>query len=472
MGSAGGRTKARRALIAMALVVAAVTGCSSPDAPRPASAPTGTYRPVVSGPATISVPDTAPTVQAAVDSARPGDLIVIRPGRYHEAVQVRTPRIVIRGLERNRTVLDGRFQLRTGILVTAPGVAVENMTVTGYRLNGLLFTGVTDSGGAGQASRGDDYLTFDTTRFPMLDGYRATSVTAYNNGLYGIYAFDAKNGLIERTYTSGHPDSGIYVGQCKPCTTVVRDNVATGNAIGYEGTNASGGLYVVGNRFVANRIGATQNSQNSEGYAPQSDAVIAGNLIASNANPRTPETAEGGFGVGLAISGGRSNQVTGNRVERHPVGGVVVTTLENFAPIGNQVTGNVLDGNRIDLAFTVSSRRTDEPPSGNCWSGNRAARGRGQPMTVPGALQRGSCDPPSSGSSAGPADGGDPAPASALAGGPPAPPGLSYKECPPPPDQPSMAEAASAPPVPVTGPPPTPGVTELRIPDRAPGPVS
>ena len=43
-----------------------------------------------SGPATLRVPADHPTIQEAVDAASPGDLVLIEPGVYKEAVTVTT----------------------------------------------------------------------------------------------------------------------------------------------------------------------------------------------------------------------------------------------------------------------------------------------------------------------------------------------------------------------------------------------
>src|SRR5205085_6380069 len=123
---------------------------------------------------TIEVPGDAKTVQAAVDKAKPGDLVLIQPGVYKEAVTVTTDRIVIRGVDRNRTILEGGFKLTNGVKVLeADGVAVENITARDYKGNGFYWAGV--------------------------DGYRGSYLTAYRNGDYGIYSFDSVNGLFEHS---------------------------------------------------------------------------------------------------------------------------------------------------------------------------------------------------------------------------------------------------------------------------------
>ena len=64
---------------------------------------------------------------------------------------------------------------------------------------------------------------------------------------YGIYAFDSVDGLFERSYASGSPDSGFYIGQCRPCDAVIDDVMTTGASVG-EAVRA---LTAAGSRPVA-----------------------------------------------------------------------------------------------------------------------------------------------------------------------------------------------------------------------------
>jgi hypothetical protein len=138
----------------------------------------------------------------------------------------------------------------------------------------------------------------------VLDGYRVSYVTVANNGLYGLYAFAARNGVFEHSYASGHPDSGFYVGQCRPCNAVLRHLYAEGNAIGYYGTNASGDVWIVESVFVGNRLGIAPNSQDAELLAPQEQSFVVGNLVVDNQGVDTPEIMDGFFGAGIAVGGG------------------------------------------------------------------------------------------------------------------------------------------------------------------------
>jgi hypothetical protein len=359
----------------------------------------------------IHVPGDQPTIQRAVDRARSGDLVLIAAGEYHETVTVTTPRIVIRGVDRNAVVIDGRFAFENGFTVKADGVAVENLTVRNFNANGVLFSGLiqqTPDGGQ-----------------PLV-GYRASYITTYNNGLYGLYAFAARDGVFEHSYASGHPDSGFYIGQCKPCNAVVRDVIGERNAIGYEGTNSSTDVFVVSSTFSHNRVGITTGSQDLELLAPQGGATIAANRVLDNDDPGAPATGQGAFGYGIAITGGTGDLVTKNRVTGHDGGGILLVDFGRFAPQDNRVEGNVLAGNLVDLLFVVAGNAV--AATGNCFGGNTFTTS--SPNSIESTF-------PCNGTASG-------APSSSLAGIA-APAGPDFRTQPAPPSQQTMPDAANAP---------------------------
>lgn len=326
--------------------------------------PTSTARVTVAAraPITIRVPNDEATIQAAVDKSVAGDLILIAPGTYHEAVDVFTNDLTIRGEDRNTVVLDGKDELENGFKVAADRVAIENLTVQRYTFNGLLFTMAYDDN------------VEDPTEHQLVNGYRASYVTTANNGQYGIYAFFARGGDLNNIYASGHPDSGIYVGQCKPCDATIDNVTAERNSIGYQGTNASGNLFITNSTWRNNRIGLTPNSQNMERLAPQGDVVIAGNLIENNNASDAPATAQGGFGVGIAVAGGNRNHVTKNVIRNNESVGVIVTDLNGYLPDGNRIDENALESNGVDLAYVDAKNSASIPPRGNCFAKNRFER--------------------------------------------------------------------------------------------------
>jgi hypothetical protein len=247
----------------------------------------------------LRVPDDYDTIQAAVDVAEAGDLILVAPGVYEEAVNVETDELTIRGLDRNEVILDGGFEKDNGIrVVGANGVAIENMTARNYTNNGFFWTGV--------------------------EGYRGSYLTTYRIGDYGVYAFDSTSGLLEHSYASGSPDAGVYIGQCYPCDAVIDDVVSEYNGLGYSGTNSGGNLLIVNSTFRYNRAGIVPNSGSYELCYPERDTTIIGNTVYSNNQPDTPaiDVALLAMGNGILPAGGVGNTIERNLVYDHDRTGI------------------------------------------------------------------------------------------------------------------------------------------------------
>jgi parallel beta-helix repeat protein len=391
--------------MALVLTACAVGGCGSgggsprPDAPR-----------------VLRVPGQYPTIQAAVRATRPGDLVLIGRGVYRESVAVddEHPRIVLRGVDRDGVVLDGGDRRGDGIAVHADGVAVENLTVRHYLVNGVVWS---PSGEYGDTGR-------------QLQGWRGSYITAYDNGLYGVYAFGAEHGRFDHVYASGQPDSGVYVGRCRPCHALVRDSVAEHNQVGYEATNASGDVTVARNAWRRNRVGVEINALRKEDGFPQRSSLLEDNDISDNNAADAPRGSEG-FGAGVVVNGGAGDVVRGNRVSGHRRVGIVVLDSPDAQATDNTVRDNTLRGNAVDLALQTASGRT----RGTCFAANAAAR------SVPARLQARTAR--ACGRSV--AVGTRALPRVAV------PARVDYRTVPAPPPQPSMPGAATAPARPATG---------------------
>ena len=309
-------------------------------------------------PDALRVPDDYATIQDAVDDAVPGDLILIAPGTYYESVIVETDDIVIRGLDRNEVIIDGQHERPNGFIVFSNGVAIENLTSHSHTSNGIFFTG--------------DYGT-DI----IVDGYRASYVTTYNNGLYGLYAFNAQNGVFEHSYGSGHPDSGFYIGQCNPCNAVIDNVISEHNALGYSGTNASNNIVIMNSIFRHNRLGVVPNTLDSEELAPQGNITVVGNLVTDNGNEETPRRSADwdiGFGVGIVAAGGNDNLIVRNRVENNSYAGIALSIFFDqnlWEAHDNKVIENVVSGSEFDLAYvSINEEDGTYGSKGNCFSDN------------------------------------------------------------------------------------------------------
>jgi plastocyanin len=317
----------------------------NPDGTIPKAALDRSDRPRRLGkPRTIRVPQDEKRIQSAVDRAAPGSLILISPGVYKEAVTVTTDRLVLRGLDRNKVILDGGFELDNGIKVLgADGVAVENMSARNYTQNGFFWTGV--------------------------KGYRGSYLTSSRTGDYAIYAFDSTDGIFDHDYGSGAPDAGFYIGQCFPCNALVTDVIAEYNGLGWSGTNAGGNLIIKDSIWRHNRAGIVPNSGSGELNPPEKQQTVVGNLVYDNNNGKTPaiDSARLAQGNGILIAGGEQNLITRNRVWNHDIAGIAAVLNPEtvvFYPNDNKVVDNVVsDSGEADLAWFGGE--------GNCFADNR-----------------------------------------------------------------------------------------------------
>ena len=300
---------------------------------------------------TLHVPADFARAEDAIAASNPGDVILLAPGTYPGDLEIPQdkPGITIRGVDRNTVVFDGSDVRHNAIDVSADGVTLENMTAHSYTENGFYWDGV--------------------------DGYAGRYLTVWNVGLYGIYAIESQDGVIEQSYVSGAADAAFYIGECNPCDAAVRNVTATLSAVGYSGTNAGGNLIVEDSRFTSNGVGILPNSfEVGLEPPPQRDATFRRNVVTGSGRVPTPRsTPLGGFhGIGIGIAGGVGNLVEDNVVEDSSRYGVAVFTAVDFAatwvPAGNRIVGNRIEtSGTADLALAAGSG------AGNCFERNVAA---------------------------------------------------------------------------------------------------
>ena len=298
--------------------------------------------------AILRVPEDYPTIQAAVNAAKPYALISIAPGIYHEVVTVRTAHLTIRGRDRNGVILDGNFKLTNGFEVVADNVVLENMTARHFQANGFYWMGV--------------------------KGYRASYLTAYANGDYGVYAYGSNTGQFDHDLAVGQPDSGFYIGYCHPCNAIITNVISEDNALGYSGTNAGGNLVIRDSIWRNNMSGIAPNTLDSEPDPPEADTTIINNLVENNNNFDAPSKAleYPSIGNGIVIGGGNNNHILNNRINGHIYYGILI--LPNIDQHFWQPSGNVTENNIITNSGVADLALSALSAGNNCFSDNKVAR--------------------------------------------------------------------------------------------------
>jgi hypothetical protein len=402
------------------------------------------------------------SIQAAVNAAAPGDWILVAPGDYKTSsnaapkgapdtpagILITTPRIHLRGMNRNTVVVDGTkpgsppcsnsaaaqnfgptgkkgpLGLNGVMVWKADNVSVQNLTVCNF-LNGSGDAGneVWWNGGDGSGKIGGwgylgSYLTATSTFF---GGEKSAAA-------YGIFSSDWTGGTWDQSYASNFNDSGYYIGACQQfCHQTMNHAWAEFNALGYSGSNSGGWMLIENSRFDNNEDGFDTNSQNGDEPSPQNGACPAGvnppvagapscwvlthNVFDSNNNPDVPaagSAAAGPVGTGMSLSGGRNDTVMDNVFENNGAWGqITIPYLDSGKPctggilgalgsgtclfdesgdalLGNTFTHNGFFGNPSNGDFALTNF---EPGPTDCFSGN-VEQGGGAVTTTPANLQQ------------------------------------------------------------------------------------
>ena len=325
------------------------------------------------------------SIQQAVDAAAPGDWILVGPGDhktpdstapagaadYPAGVLVTTPRLHLRGMNRDSVIVDGtrsgppcstaaadqvpgpavsgKALGRNGILVyEADDVTIENLTTCNF-LNGPGQDNGNDIwwDGGGNAK---------ITGWGFTGSYLTTTNTYYHDetsaSQYGIYSNDWSGGEWDHSYASNFNDSGFYIGACQQMCDQTVDGVwAEYDALGYSGSNSGGQLVVENSQFDHNEDGFDTNSQNGDNPPPQDGAcpdggispiththscwVFMHNYSHDNNDPNVPtagSAAAGPVGTGMSISGGRNDTVMDNVFSNNDAWGTIFVPYPDSGP--------------------------------------------------------------------------------------------------------------------------------------------
>ena len=294
------------------------------------------------------------TIQAAVNSTKKGDWVLIEPGIYKEEVKVTKANIHIRGMNRNSVILDGAG-LEGGVngieVLKSNNVWIENMTARNFE------EGKNGGGNDFWWSGGNDPGKV------TAHGWWGKYLTAYDTGLgggYGIFAQYTKEGSWDNIYASGFNDSGIYIGACQQCKARVNKATIENNAVGYSGSNSGGELVIENSRFAHNSDGIVPNGENpGDGPPPNNGAcnrrnggkpnptpsftstkierceVFKYNTVTENDNltvPANGSTIKSPYGAGIELPGDYAELIEHNEITRNPTDGILAFEYPNPFP--------------------------------------------------------------------------------------------------------------------------------------------
>jgi parallel beta-helix repeat protein len=299
------------------------------------------------------------TIQMAVTSASPNDVINVASGTYKEYVQIGKPLSLI-GAGSDPSVIDATG-LAHGIFVDGldnPGL--HNVTVAGFTVKNALYEGILVVSASDVTIRDNQIL--DNDKVPGI---------SFGSGI----ACPAQPGTgTYETDESGDCGGGLHL--VGTLNSIVSGNLATGNADGIlisDETGQSRGNLLIHNTVKDNPLecGIVFASHPPSGHATFPFASHFGvhhNTVADNVSADNGVQV-GGAGVGLFSDGqgtGRAseNVIIRNKLTGNGLGGVTLHTHvgPNFGlPAddmdGNMIIGNFIAGNLADQADTATPGR-------------------------------------------------------------------------------------------------------------------
>lgn len=268
--------------------------------------------------ATIRVPADRPTIQAGIDAAVDGDIVLVSPGTYVENVDFLGKEITVTGepSRRDVTIIDGNAAGPVVTMFLDPG---ERPVLRRFTIrNGAHEGGIQISGGN-----------------PLIEQNRITD-NAYCGDGGGIeVAFSSatirKNiiaGNVQRGCSGGPGGGGVVIRGAG--SAMVVDNLISENSHGSFGGGIS--LFAAGTPTISANV-ITGNTAGNEGggiwIVNHSNARIENNVIAGNSAPK------GGGVYWLVPSGARGPHLVNN------------TIADNTAVNGSALFADGFDGQSL-----------------------------------------------------------------------------------------------------------------------------
>lgn len=299
------------------------------------------------------------TIQAAVNAAFPGDVILVENGVYNEQVTITTSFIKIIGEE--QAILDGQMNLSTGfILNNASGVVIKSFTIKNYRSDGIDILGnssanIIEKTEVSNVNYYGIFLASAVANCRII----GSSISGANIGVYNL----SNNLKLEGSCVSFNGSYGIYCSGNSANVLISRNNIHNNYNYGivFFGNSAT----ITANKvFKSNGYGMYVSSNclisDNQVYENSSNGII---LVGINDIVKENRVSKNG-GSGIYVNGSGNHFVIRNNSSDNTANGILITTTGNTIE-GNKAWGNgIYDIARLYAINTIRNNacRTSLPP--------------------------------------------------------------------------------------------------------------
>ncbi len=298
------------------------------------------------------------SIQAAIDKAAPGDMILVEPGvykfkpgpqqagKYYYGLRIKTNNLRLVGKEipgkgdagKVRLVYDGPAGRAGDVgagIYAAPDVSLPNSTRS-------CDPDVSDDSALGQYCRqssvkGFYVRGFSVEGFPRngiqtrwVDGFEFVRNASVNNLNNGIYPTLSANGLVQNNVSYGSLDTAMWVAGSENVRVI--GNEVFGSVIGFEITVSNNVLFTQ-NKVYDNTVGIGLFHPNGAGNPPTAVSALNNWVIEHNDvrdNNRPNEAPAGTFqsalppGIGILLAGVSGHTIAKNTVEGNDFVGIAL----------------------------------------------------------------------------------------------------------------------------------------------------